>query len=165
MLNTTSPNMSTSSLMNIYRNHSQCLSSTQQSSSNNNLLTLHFPEDHFILESYKSISLTTWVFLHHHNHLLHLTKHGEDLFQLFLPHLPTQASHKNSARNDERSVHVQGHGGCRRQGGHGAGLHDWLEVGERDPVVLKHFDNYLKQENEGNLHTKVLFNKTMKIAI
>ena len=36
--------------------------------------------------------------------------------------------------------------------------------GERDPVVLKHFDNYLKQENEGNLHNKVLLNKIMKIA-
>ena len=42
MLNTTSPNMSTSSLMNTYRNHSHCLSSAQQSSSNNNLILLTF---------------------------------------------------------------------------------------------------------------------------
>ena len=37
------------------------------------------------------------------------------------------------------------HGGWMRQGGHEAGLHDWLELGERDPDILEHSDNYLKQ--------------------
>ena len=129
-------NMSISSLMDSDRNHSHCLSSTQQSSSNYNLLLLYFSEDHFILESYKSISLTASIFLHHYHTLLHLAKHGEDLLQLLLPHLLTQASHKDSARYDDMSDHGPGHGGWMRQGGHEAGLHDWLELGERDPDIL-----------------------------